>query len=76
MAIKTLYKLRQGTVCPKAAKQSIPYSPLLLAAELLAYALNSQYSVVLVGSVRTNVILPLVVCGRVRVQSICDTQGA
>ena len=36
------------------------------------YALNFQYSVVLIGSVRTNVILPLTVCRRLRVLSICD----
>ena len=31
---------------------------------------------VLIGSVRTNVILPLAVCRRVRVQSICDIHVA
>ena len=40
------------------------------------YALNFQYSVVLIGSVRTNVILPLAVCRRVCVQSICDIHVA
>ena len=40
------------------------------------YALNFQYIVVLIGSVRTNAILPLAVCGRVRVQSISDIHVA
>ena len=40
------------------------------------YALNFQYSVVLIGSIRINVILPLAVCGRVRVHSISDIHVA
>ena len=42
----------------------------------LNYALKFHYSVVLIGGVRTNVILPLAVCGRVCVQSICDIHVA
>ena len=40
------------------------------------YALNFKYSVVLIGSIRIIVILPLAVCGRVRVQSISNIHVA
>ena len=40
------------------------------------YALNFLYSVVLIDSLRTNVILPLTVCRRLRVLIICDIHVA